>query len=152
MTFSNAFSWKKFVVFWCKFHWIMFLRVLFLNKSALVQVLETSHYMNQWWPSDVSETYMHPPVSWIRPSSAGIIRTPWNMDSMLASKLKNNVKCKYACFLKIWHGKSCKKMQGKTKKKVSIIKTSLSSCKNVTVYQLGKLNKQCKLQCLSVSA
>ena len=38
-TLSNAFSWMKMLEFRLKFHWSLFLRVVFNNNSLLVQIM-----------------------------------------------------------------------------------------------------------------
>ena len=56
---SNAFSWMKIFEFRLKFHWSLFLRVqltifqhLFRYWFGAVQA--TSHYLNQWWSSQLT--------------------------------------------------------------------------------------------------
>ena len=53
-TFSNAFSLKKWFVFWFIFHWGLFLRVqVTISQHWLVTEQVTSHYLNQCWPSSL---------------------------------------------------------------------------------------------------
>ena len=49
MTISNAFSWKKMLEFWLKFHWSLFLRIQLTIFQLFGADQATSHYLNQWW-------------------------------------------------------------------------------------------------------
>ena len=62
VTFSNAFSWMKYFVFWIDFHWRLFPRV----QSTIFQHWfrwwlgadqATSHYLNQCWPSSLTHIF-----------------------------------------------------------------------------------------------
>ena len=53
-TFSSAFSWMKNLLFWFKFHWILFLMVqLTITQHWFRKWLgtgqATNHYLNHWW-------------------------------------------------------------------------------------------------------
>ena len=59
-TFSNGFSWMKMYWFWFKFHWNLFQRVkltIFQHwfRKWLGTDQATSHYLNQWWSSLLTE-------------------------------------------------------------------------------------------------
>ena len=55
-TVPTSFSWMKVPVFWFKFHGNLFPRVPLITSQHWVRKLlgikqETSHFLNQWWPS-----------------------------------------------------------------------------------------------------
>ena len=93
-TSSNAFLSMKIVVFWLKFHWIMFATVQFtIIQHCFRQWLgaeqATSHCLNQWWPSLVT----HICVS--RPQWVNVLHQRFLIQHIQSVHLTSNTKSVY---------------------------------------------------------
>ena len=65
--FSNAFHWKKVLVFWLKNHLIVFPVSQYQFGWWLGVPKATSNNSNQWWPSSATRTYF------IRPQCVNVL-------------------------------------------------------------------------------
>ena len=80
-TFSNALSWMKKYAIWFKIHWSLFLRFQLTIYQHwfgywLGAEQATSHYLNQWWPSLLTDICVSRP-QWLE-NARGYVFV-WNL-------------------------------------------------------------------------
>ena len=95
MTFANAFSSMKMYEFWLGFHWRMFLRIQLtifqhLFRKWLGADQATSHYLNQWWSSLLTDIYGITWPQWVNTSNAASLKetsfhVKWSSNTEMAN-------------------------------------------------------------------